>query len=330
MVDLDPFFAYAIEREKIRIRREGLRLPRPWTEDPILQKYHFCNVFREDDRTTQWFRKHVRDPLRSRPEVLLATVLFRWFNRISTGEAIFCQEGIYHSGQRTAWEEFLRILRERGEVKTSVLRHAIVSYVGERGPFVTGAYLINTHACDGMSKLDGVLTQFGWFSETAWEGLAESMLKAVVLPSTWGGESYGSWSLEQAWENLRWERGLGPFMAYEIVTDLYRTDLLMLAPDAYTWANPGPGAKRGLDRIHGRDIRKSVPRAQLIEEMQEILVAAQAGYWPTAQLWVEKGDLEVPVYVSRWTMREVEHTLCEFDKYERARLGQGRPRGVLR
>ena len=25
-------------------------------------------------------------------------------------------------------------------------------------------------------------------------------------------------------------------------------------------------------------------------------------------------------------MREIEHCLCEFDKYERVRLGQGRPR----
>ncbi len=31
-----------------------------------------------------------------------------------------------------------------------------------------------------------------------------------------------------------------------------------------------------------------------------------------------------------WEMREVEHTLCEFDKHERARLGQGRPRGVFK
>jgi len=25
-------------------------------------------------------------------------------------------------------------------------------------------------------------------------------------------------------------------------------------------------------------------------------------------------------------MREIEHSLCEFDKYERTRLGEGRPR----
>jgi hypothetical protein len=29
-------------------------------------------------------------------------------------------------------------------------------------------------------------------------------------------------------------------------------------------------------------------------------------------------------------MREVEHTLCEFDKYERVRTGEGKPRGVYR
>ena len=27
-----------------------------------------------------------------------------------------------------------------------------------------------------------------------------------------------------------------------------------------------------------------------------------------------------------WEMREVEHTLCEFDKFERVRLGEGAPR----
>jgi hypothetical protein len=31
-----------------------------------------------------------------------------------------------------------------------------------------------------------------------------------------------------------------------------------------------------------------------------------------------------------WEMRDVEHTLCEFDKYERIRLGEGRTRGVYR
>ncbi|GAF76676.1 unnamed protein product [marine sediment metagenome] len=31
-----------------------------------------------------------------------------------------------------------------------------------------------------------------------------------------------------------------------------------------------------------------------------------------------------------WEMREVEHTLCEFDKYERVRLGEGTPKQLFR
>lgn len=320
MADLDAFFAYAYEREKIRIRREVLKLPRPWTDDPILQKYRFCNVYREDDRTTRWFKDYVRGPLSARPEVLLATVLFRWFNRISTGEAIFCQTGLYHSGMYTAWEEFIRIIREQGEVRTSVLRHAITAYVGERGPFVTGAYMIPSHMVPGkLQKLDGILYLVGKFAETDWSAWAASMI-----------ESPTTWSLADTWSALKEEPGLGPFMAYEIVTDLYHTKLLCRAPDALTWANPGPGAKRGLNRIHGRSIRESVTRDQQIEEMQDILAAAQAGFWPPPEFLFDSGGRLVSISVLPWTMREVEHTLCEFDKYERARHGQGRPRGVMR
>lgn len=40
------------ERENIRLKREA-NFPKPWTDDPILQKYHFCNVRRQDDRGTK-------------------------------------------------------------------------------------------------------------------------------------------------------------------------------------------------------------------------------------------------------------------------------------
>jgi hypothetical protein len=45
----ERFFAYARERYWIKLRRDQ-GLPAPWTTDPILQQYRFCNVFRADDR----------------------------------------------------------------------------------------------------------------------------------------------------------------------------------------------------------------------------------------------------------------------------------------
>jgi hypothetical protein len=51
------YFALARERESIRRGRLAGALP-PWTHDPIFRQWRFCNVHRENDRTTIWFRDH--------------------------------------------------------------------------------------------------------------------------------------------------------------------------------------------------------------------------------------------------------------------------------
>jgi hypothetical protein len=50
---------WVAERDKIRALREG-GAPKPWTNDPILQQFKFCNVRREDDRVTRWFANNWR------------------------------------------------------------------------------------------------------------------------------------------------------------------------------------------------------------------------------------------------------------------------------
>ena len=60
---VEAFFDYVKERHSIWTKRqEGL--PPPLTENEILQTWSFCNVFREDDKVTIWFRQNVRNPLR--------------------------------------------------------------------------------------------------------------------------------------------------------------------------------------------------------------------------------------------------------------------------
>jgi hypothetical protein len=127
-----PFFAFAREREWIRIRRVEGRGP-PWTNDPVLQRWRFCNVFREDDKTTQWFARNVRDVLDEEGlgfQLLQSTMGFRWFNRIETGERIlkFLLEGWDADGVKEA----VRGLK----------------------PLTTGAYMVKTPA--NMSKIDGI------------------------------------------------------------------------------------------------------------------------------------------------------------------------------
>lgn len=319
------FFAYARARHRVYLARAAGK-PRPWSDDHILESFRFTNVFRELDKTTAWFAKYVRDPMRDRPEVLLATVVFRLLNRIEVGEAIFLQSNLTPSGGMrhypTAFEGFL----ETGD--TDYLKHAIKIYCG-RGPYVTGAYIISSPP--GYSKLDGMMEVIGRFAKganpapthgefprpLAWEDVARRCLD---------NQSYG---LESMFEWLKQFDYLGKFHSYEIVTDLRHTALLDRAPDIMTWASPGPGARRGLNRVHAREYTdKSLSRGDMIAEMRELLsLSRDAMLWPAGKTPKKTSDyIEWP----KWEMRDVEHTLCEFDKYERVRLGQGRPRGVYR
>lgn len=301
------FFRYAVERERVRIRKEAGESQ--LTDDPILQKFRFCNVFREDDKTTRWFATHVRDRLPV-DHVLLATVVFRWFNRIEVGEAIWTQTNLLDNG-RTAWEQFW-ITRD-----TKVLKRAIIASIGKKGPFVTGSYIIK--GWDGLPKLDGVLRCIQEFMAVApvppdydhavdWEMMTEAMLRQT-----------GEITLQAVHGWLAQHRYMGAFMAYEVVTDLYNTPLLRNAPDIMSWANPGPGAARGLNRIFDRPLtQKSGATSTMLDEMRDILKASR-----NPRLWTFARKRQ-------WDMRTVEHTLCEFDKYERVRTGAGRPRQVYR
>jgi hypothetical protein len=327
MTSPDAFFAYARERHAVHLRRASGQKA-PWTTDPVLQSNRFCNVYRELDRTTAWFRQHVRGPMANSPDVLLATVVFRWFNRISTGEAIFCQP--YLDG-RTAFEAWAR----DGE-SILVLKESILRLCGS-GPYVTGAYTINTNTCAlGTSKLDGVLQIIAKWVETHpdWREVALDRMGRGVVEVTLQG--FCDWCRSP---------NLGPFMTYEVACDLRHTALLRRAKDLCWWANLGPGARRGLNRIFrgltGRAADAAIPDDDAQDEMRQLLkLSRDARYWPKGRQGVamelglgyaDKFKAELclmdPRAWPRWEMREVEHTLCEFDKYLRIRAGEGRSRG---
>lgn len=312
---ISKFFALARERQNIYLRRQA-GLPREqWTKDPIYQKYRFCNLFREQDKTTVWFREHVRDPMRDDLKVLLATVVFRMLNRVTSGEAMFCQPDL---NGHTAFDKFAL----DGDARH--LRRDLIALMGKKGPFVTGSYIISSPP--GYTKLDGMMKILQDFhKKSLWQDIAFMMRSQ-------------SWKLEQAHEWFSNQPWMGNFHAYEIVTDLRWTRLLERAPDIMSWCNVGPGCKRGLNRVHGRDKKdRSLSTEEMLGEMRQILdLSRDVAYWPQIT-----GDrLRANVYrhnltpVSKqwpkWEMRDVEHELCEVDKYLRTQSGEGRPRGVYR
>ena len=68
-----------------------------------------------------------------------------------------------------------------------------------------------------------------------------------------------------------------------------------------------------MNRVQGRPFAQKSHKSGVIDEMRRLLgLALSPVYWPPQ--W------------GRWEMRDVEHTLCEFDKYERAVVGDGTPK----
>jgi hypothetical protein len=122
-------------------------------------------------------------------------------------------------------------------------------------------------------------------------------------------------SMEQTAEALLTYNGFGSFIAGQVVADL-RWARPGRWLDRLTWAPAGPGSKRGLNRVYGRDPDTAVSPTRWEDEFADLV----------GQLRTElPGGL-----VDRLEGIDYQNCLCEFGKYERARLGEGRPKQIYR
>lgn len=248
--ELNLYFDYARKRYEIFLKRqEGL--PPPWTNNHILQHWRFCNVFREDDKVTIWFKENIREPMRCNPKVIFATIAFRWFNSINAGEVIR-DLVLYDNWDFALWYERLDEVRKRD------------------GRIVTGAYMIKTPPI--LDKISGILQCLRQAKE-----LEDEIVAVITEPGC---------SLERAWQELCRISYMGGFTSYEVVTDLRHTAWLENAPDIMSWANPGPGCAAGMGELIHKDRKyynrhNQEDREEMMDIMAIFLEASQKDkYWP--------------------------------------------------
>lgn len=255
MGSVEHFFETARERYNIhRSRRDGES--KPWTQDEIFQQYRFCNVFREDDKTTQWIRQHVREQYSHSLNLVRNIAIARWFNRIET----------------------LELLKHAGVFGLKNWDYSVAhTTLKNQKPIVTGAYVIKTP--NGMSKLDGVLTCISNGIETFGQ---------VHFRCQMGPEVSSQQITTMLQNNVPF---LGWFMAYQIVADLQHTPLLSSAPDINTWAQVGPGSARGLGRIYHDDPTIFNHNSKVDQNTCNVLMgtlldrAKLPYYWPYDRVW---------------------------------------------
>jgi len=276
----DRFLYWIKTRHQIYMRRKAGK-KKPWTDDEVLQNYFFTNPYRENDKVTMWFRLNVREPLRDNLAILMATVIFRWFNKIETG-GFLLDEGLL-----TRWNE-------KKAVKL------LVAIRETNSPVFTGAYMIKAGNGPPGCKIPNVCAAIS----NLWKDRHD-------LIKSWHEEV----TMEDMHRVFMGYPHLGAFMAYEIVCDLRYTFFLENASDKTTWTNLGPGAKRGLARIVGDKMKrmrsgKMIPKVypDAIQKVQQLMEIAN------------RRLRNMP----KFEMREIEHSLWEWDKYERAKLQDGK------
>lgn len=209
---LDRFVYWVYERERIRKRKESGKSV--LTQDPILRKYRFCCVRREDDRVTRWIAKNWRR--HDDPNVWHAMIIARFINWPNTLE----YGGYPEPWTTTRKPEFAIRLKEMEKAGSRIF---------------TGAYIVSTNGATG-SKVDHVLGLF----DRAWLDLH----KRIAARRT----------CQTFYETLRSVNGIGSFMAAQVVADVKYTAMLENASDWMDFVAPGPGSQRGLNRIYGYEL----------------------------------------------------------------------------
>lgn len=289
IVDAQPLWSWMSERHAIFLRRQSGQ-PKPWTDDPILRAYRFCNVFRELDRVTVWIRENIREPFADHQHLWLMLAIARTINRPDTLGELIATPGAWPVDDHFDVEVFAAVLQRRIDAGL---------------PCYTGAYMIRAESNPRVACYHWPKQQY---------------VARIVIGELWKVrdqiEAQLSWTktLQAAHRIFLPFRGWGPFMAYEVVTDLRWTRYLRSATDRMTWANAGPGALRGLNRLEGRPLQQKRSEGEACAAMQWLL---------------EQAPNHLPAGFPALEMRDIEHSLCEVDKYLRVRGDEGRPRSTF-
>lgn len=211
----DTYWRFAYERQNIFFKRIENFLG-PFTDDPILQKYKFTNVYRACDRVSQYLIKNViydGNNSRTPEDVLFRVMLFKIFNKIETWQLL---ENKFGDLSATTFEvnRFKRFLD--GEMNT-----------GRR--LYSNAYMM----ASGCKEFDVTRKHH-----------AHLLLLNMMLKEKLGEKLASCKKMRDAYTLLLGYPLIGRFLAYQYVTDINYSTLTNFKETEFTV--PGPGARDGI------------------------------------------------------------------------------------
>lgn len=190
--------------------------PRPWTRDPVLQKFKFCNAYRVLDRLSQLAVSSIYEAGASMEprDIVLRVLLFRFFNRAETWEVFRSTFG--HFGA----DDFARNVPR--------FKAALDSHLASGGAVFGNAYM---HA-----PVPGASRKHHGYLDLLAKMVASGVADAIVdAPSA-----------RAVYEVLTSYPMIGRFVGYQLLADLGYSPVVGFDEDDFTVA--GPGAVAGIKK----------------------------------------------------------------------------------
>lgn len=212
------YWKFAYERQKVfELRSIGAQAP--WTNDLILQKYKFCNVFRATDRVSQFMIRDVcYNPELSEPnDKLFQIVAFRMFSNIDTWKSITNILGrppVIGDLVDGSFENALNITKE---LNKKLYTHAFI-----------------------LCAANSYGREFKHLNHV-------ELLKDMFVVHQLGFKILKAKSLKEIYDLLHTFPLMGDFMSYQIAIDLNYSELVNFSENEFVKA--GPGSLRGINKV---------------------------------------------------------------------------------
>ncbi len=270
------YWKFAAERQNIFFRRlAGSNAP-TLTDDEILQVYRFTNSYRASDRVSQYLIREVLygDTLADdSTDMFFRATLFKLFNKIETWQLLEAEFGEIHFADYDydAYDSILSAAMESGR------RIYSAAYIMPSAGHAFG----KTYKHQNHLKLIEFM-----ISERFPDRISEAQ------------------SMDEAFEVMISAPSIGPFLAYQLVTDLNYSPLTNFSEMDFVVA--GPGALDGISKCfeHGDRLDPITVISYMAKHQKK---------------WFDR--LEIP-FSSLWgrplQLIDCQNLFCEISKYARA------------
>ncbi len=211
----DLYWYFASERQQIFQRRIASERG-PWTDDPILSEFKFCNVFRAADRVSQYMIREVcyQDEPCTPEDRLFQVTAFRTFSKTATWRTVRDLLGRFPTLEDLADGSFTEALDRTRE---------------RNGGLYTGAFILCASDAYGQSAKHRNHVE---------------LFRHMFLHDRLGARLLDAASLREVYELLHRYPLMGDFMSYQTAIDLNYSALINFSENDFTQA--GPGALRGI------------------------------------------------------------------------------------